>query len=51
VEQMKRFAIVPAFWEPGGDELTPTMKVKRQVVTAKYADLIESLYALAGELA
>jgi long-chain acyl-CoA synthetase len=49
VEQIKRFAIVPAFWEPGGDEITPTMKLKRRAITAKYADVIESLYAAAGE--
>ncbi len=45
VEQIKRFAIVPAYWEPGGDEITPTMKLKRRVVTAKYAAVIDSLYA------
>jgi long-chain acyl-CoA synthetase len=49
VEQIKRFAIVPVSWEPGGDEITPTMKVKRQAVAAKYADVIESLYAAADE--
>jgi long-subunit acyl-CoA synthetase (AMP-forming) len=49
VEQIKRFAILPTFWEPGGDEITPTMKVKRRAITAKYADVIESLYAAAGE--
>ena len=49
VEQIKRFAIVPAFWEPGGDEITPTMKLKRRAITAKYADVIESLYATAGD--
>ena len=49
VEQVKRFAIVPAFWEPGGDEITPTMKLKRRAITTKYADVIESLYASAGE--
>jgi len=49
VEQIKQFAVVPAFWEPGGDEITPTMKLKRHAVTAKYADVIESLYAAAGE--
>jgi long-subunit acyl-CoA synthetase (AMP-forming) len=48
VEQIKQFAIVPAFWEPGGDEITPTMKLKRRAVTTKYADVIESLYAAAG---
>jgi long-chain acyl-CoA synthetase len=51
VEQIKRFAIVPGYWEPGGDEITPTMKLKRHAVTAKYVDVIESLYAGAGESA
>jgi long-chain acyl-CoA synthetase len=49
MEQIKRFAIVPVYWEPRGDEITPTMKLKRGAVTAKYADVIESLYAAAGE--
>jgi len=48
-EQIKRFAILPEFWEPGGDELTPTMKLKRRPVAAKYAGIIESMYAAAGE--
>jgi long-subunit acyl-CoA synthetase (AMP-forming) len=45
VEQVKRFRILPADWEPGGDELTPTMKLKRKPITQKYADEIEALYA------
>jgi long-subunit acyl-CoA synthetase (AMP-forming) len=45
VEQIKRFTILPVSWEPGGDEITPTMKLKRRAVTTKYADVIESLYA------
>ena len=49
VEQIKRFAVLPVSWEPGGDEITPTIKLKRQMVAAKYADIIESLYAGAGE--
>jgi long-chain acyl-CoA synthetase len=44
VEQVKRFAVLPADWEPGGDELTPTMKLKRKPIAEKYADEIESLY-------
>jgi long-chain acyl-CoA synthetase len=44
VEQVKRFAILPADWEPGGDELTPTMKLKRKPIAQKYAGEIESLY-------
>jgi long-subunit acyl-CoA synthetase (AMP-forming) len=45
VEQIKRFAILPDVWEPGGEELTPTMKLKRKPITAKYAEHIEQLYA------
>jgi long-chain acyl-CoA synthetase len=37
------------FWEPGGDEITPTIKLRRAPIAAKYADVIESLYAGAGE--
>ncbi|HEX8005470.1 MAG TPA: long-chain fatty acid--CoA ligase [Trebonia sp.] len=49
VEQIKRYTIMPGFWEPGGDEITPTMKLKRASIAAKYAGLIESLYAPAAE--
>jgi long-subunit acyl-CoA synthetase (AMP-forming) len=45
VEQIKKFTIVPGDWAPGGDELTPTMKLKRKPISAKYADVIESMYA------
>jgi long-subunit acyl-CoA synthetase (AMP-forming) len=44
VEQIKRFAILEAEWPPGGDELTPTMKLKRRPIAAKYAADIERLY-------
>jgi long-chain acyl-CoA synthetase len=45
VEQVKKFTIVPGDWEPGGDELTPTMKLKRKPIAEKYADDIEAMYA------
>jgi long-subunit acyl-CoA synthetase (AMP-forming) len=45
VEQIKRFRILPTVWSPGGDELTPTMKLRRRVVEAKYAADIVRLYA------
>jgi long-chain acyl-CoA synthetase len=45
VEQVKRFAIVPGDWAPGGEELTPTMKLKRRPIERRYAELIEEMYA------
>jgi long-subunit acyl-CoA synthetase (AMP-forming) len=45
VEQIKRHEILPHDWEPGGDELTPTMKLKRKPIAEKYAAEIEALYA------
>ena len=47
VEQIKKFKLLPAEWEPGGDELTPTMKLKRKPIAAKYEAEIEALYAAA----
>ncbi len=45
VEQIKKFTILPTEWEPGGDELTPTMKLKRKPIGEKYAEEIETLYS------
>ena len=45
VEQIKKFKILPTEWEPGGEELTPTMKLKRKPIAEKYRDEIEALYA------
>ncbi|MDL9944491.1 long-chain fatty acid--CoA ligase [Gordonia sp. ABSL11-1] len=44
VEQIKRFTIVPDAWDPGGDELTPTMKLRRKPIATKYADHIVKMY-------
>ncbi len=44
VEQIKKFTIVPGDWLPGGDELTPTMKLKRKPIHAKYEAQIERMY-------
>lgn len=45
VEQIKRFTILPAVWTEGGDELTPTGKLRRKPISVKYAAEIEALYA------
>ena len=44
VEQIKKFKILDEDWLPGGDELTPTMKLKRKPIAEKYGDEIEALY-------
>jgi long-chain acyl-CoA synthetase len=44
VEQIKRFTILDSEWLPGGDELTPTMKLKRTPIEAKYHVEIDALY-------
>jgi len=45
VEQIKAYRVLPETWAPGGDELTPTMKLKRKVIAHKYATEIDALYA------
>ncbi|MGB0093585.1 MAG: AMP-dependent synthetase/ligase [Solirubrobacteraceae bacterium] len=45
VEQIKKFTVVAGDWTPGGDELTPTMKLKRKPIVAKYRAEIEAMYA------
>ena len=45
VEQIKRFTVLPHDWIADGDELTPTSKLKRRAIAAKYATEIEGMYA------
>ena len=45
VEQVKRWRLLPVEWTAESEELTPTLKLKRRVVHAKYADDIDTLYA------
>ncbi len=44
VQQVKRWRLLPVEWTAETEELTPTLKLKRRVVHAKYADVIDSLY-------
>ncbi len=44
VEQIKRYKLLEEEWQPGGDELTPTMKLKRKPINDKYRHEIEELY-------
>jgi long-subunit acyl-CoA synthetase (AMP-forming) len=44
VEQIKRYRVIDGDWEPGGDELTPTMKLKRKAIADKYQTTIGELY-------
>jgi long-subunit acyl-CoA synthetase (AMP-forming) len=45
VEQIKRYEVLPGEWLPGGEELTPTMKLRRRPIERKYEAEIEALYA------
>ena len=44
-EQVKAFRIRPGEWAPGGEELTPTMKLKRRAILDEYLPIIDALYA------
>ena len=44
IQQVKKIALVPDVWSVETGELTPTLKVKRDVVSRKYYDLIENIY-------
>jgi len=45
VEQVKKFKLLGADWQPGGVELTPTMKLKRRPIEHRYESEIEALYS------
>ena len=44
-ETVKRFRVVADEWTQESGELTPSMKLKRRVITAQYAAVIDALYA------
>jgi long-chain acyl-CoA synthetase len=45
IEQVKKFELLNAEWTIDGGELTPTLKLKRKVITEKYGEAIEKIYA------
>ncbi|WP_109509221.1 AMP-binding protein [Nocardioides speluncae] len=45
VEQVKKVEVLPTYWLPGSEELTPTLKLRRKPIAAKYADQIDALYS------
>jgi long-chain acyl-CoA synthetase len=48
IEQIKRYKVLAGEWTPGGEELTPTMKLRRRPIERRYEAEIEALYAPAG---
>ncbi|GAA4491687.1 long-chain fatty acid--CoA ligase [Rhodococcus olei] len=49
VEQIKKFTLLLDEWLPGGVELSPTMKLRRKAISARYQACIEAMYADASD--
>ena len=45
---IRRHVMLPDAWTPGGDELTPTMKLRRRAIAARHAERIDALYDSTG---
>ena len=48
-QTIKKFLLLPRDFSVDGGELTPTLKLKRKVIYAKYQDRIERLYLNNGQ--
>jgi long-chain acyl-CoA synthetase len=45
VERIKRFTVLPEEWRAGGEQLTPTLKLRRRAIGLRYAAEIDALYS------
>ena len=43
-EQIKKFELTPDVWTPESGQLTPTMKMKRNIIKSMYRDLYDNIY-------
>ena len=43
-EQIKVFRLTPDVWTPDSGHLTPTMKMKREIIKQKYINLYNEIY-------
>lgn len=43
-EMVKRFALLPELFSEAAGEITPTLKLRRQVIQTRYRELIDSMY-------
>jgi long-chain acyl-CoA synthetase len=43
-EQVKKFALLPEQWTPQGGQLTPTLKLRREVIVTRHRRLLDELY-------
>ncbi|MEC8025266.1 MAG: long-chain fatty acid--CoA ligase, partial [Myxococcota bacterium] len=44
VEHIRKFTILPREFDIESGELTPTMKIRRSVITTRYTDQVEAMY-------
>lgn len=45
-EEIKRFRLVCEEWTPNSGDLSPTLKLKRNVITEKYKHIIDDIYSV-----